>query len=88
MELLEVYETDGCIYMVFEYIPNGDVVSFVNKLGRLNESDARRIFQQLLNAVYFLHQNGICHRDIKLDNILLDELYNIKLIGKYINILL
>ncbi|KAK3090434.1 hypothetical protein FSP39_011834 [Pinctada imbricata] len=80
VELLQAFESDRCIYAVFEWIPNGDVTGFVNSLGRLSESDARRIFQQLLNVVSYLHENGICHRDIKLDNILLDEFYNIKLI--------
>jgi len=45
-----------------------------------NESKARGIMKQLLEVLTFLHQRHLTHQDIKLDNILLDEDHNIKLI--------
>ncbi|XP_033756694.1 CBL-interacting serine/threonine-protein kinase 20-like [Pecten maximus] len=79
LELYSVYSSATCYYLVLEYAPNGDLLTFVNKLGHLSEPDARRIFKQLLDIVSYLHENGVCHRDIKCENILLDQYYNIKL---------
>jgi serine/threonine protein kinase len=46
----------------------------------LTEAEAARIFAQLVEGVDYLHQNGIIHRDLKLENILLDKNRNIKII--------
>lgn len=43
------------------------------KDGRLDEDWARRLCRQLVSAVAHIHSKGICHRDIKLQNILLDN---------------
>ncbi|XP_060070661.1 uncharacterized protein LOC132550588 [Ylistrum balloti] len=79
LDVYSVYSSNDCYYLVMEYAPNGDLLTFVNKLGRLSEPDARRIFKQILDTVNYLHTNGVCHRDIKCENILLDRFYNIKL---------
>lgn len=50
--------------------------------GRMHETEARRVFKQILNAVGYLHRNGIVHRDLKAENLLLDRNNNIKLAGK------
>ena len=47
---------------------------------RIDEIDAISIFQQLINAIEYLHRIGIAHRDIKPQNILLDSKGNVKLI--------
>ena len=49
--------------------------------GRQTEDESRRLFQQVTAAVAYLHANGIVHRDIKAENVLLDRKSNIKLIG-------
>jgi len=45
----------------------------------LSESEARKSFKQLMEALKIMHDNGVCHGDLKLDNLLLDENYNIKI---------
>ena len=52
----------------------------MSEQNRINERAAGRIFIQLMNAVEYLHRLGICHRDLKPQNILLDVDYNIKLV--------
>lgn len=64
--------------LVLKYHSNGDLLDFVKKQ-KLDERVARYYFSQVLDAVEHLHQNGYCHRDIKIENILLDENYDLVL---------
>ena len=62
-----------------EYVSCGELLSFVRKRSKLNESTARFIFRQIIEALQFIHSQNIVHRDIKLDNILIDLQSNIKI---------
>lgn len=63
---------------VLEYQPNGDLLEYVKKC-RFDERAARFYFGQILDAMEYLHLNGFCHRDLKIENILLDENFNLVL---------
>ncbi|EGV99374.1 Sperm motility kinase X [Cricetulus griseus] len=65
--------------MVLEHAAGGDLVSYIGKVGHLQEEQAQHIFTQLVCVVHYCHDNGIAHRDNKLDNILLDDKGLIKL---------
>jgi serine/threonine protein kinase len=65
--------------IVMEYVPCGDLLSFVRKRSKLNEITAKFIFKQIIEALQYIHEHGIVHRDIKLDNILIDLNNNIKI---------
>jgi MAP/microtubule affinity-regulating kinase len=62
-----------------EYISCGDLLSFVKKRSKLSEPMAKFIFKQIIEALDYIHSKGIVHRDIKLDNILIDLQNNIKI---------
>ena len=47
---------------------------------QLTESEARRIFQQIISAIEYSHLHKMVHRDLKPENLLLDKDFNIKLI--------
>lgn len=64
--------------MALELAPNKEVIDFINHGGYLPEKIARFYFKQLLNAINFIHVSGLTHRDIKLQNILFNENFDIK----------
>lgn len=60
-----------CVAIVMEYARNGELFEYVQKRQRLPENEARTIMFQIFLAIDNLHSNGIVHRDLKLENILL-----------------
>jgi len=66
-------------YLVFELMTNGELIGYIQLTGRLSESIARFYFRQLIEAVEYLHLQGFAHRDIKAENMLLDESFQLKL---------
>lgn len=78
IELYEVLATKTKIYFVVELAAGGELFHEVAGKGRLSEDIARRYFRQLISAVKHCHSRGVFHRDLKLDNLLLDEDGNLK----------
>jgi serine/threonine protein kinase len=60
-------------------LANGDLYTAISKTGPFEESLARYYFKQLLEGLEHMHQKGIAHRDIKLENILFDENFDLKI---------
>lgn len=60
------------IGIVLDFASGGDMFAHIYKNGRLEERNAQRLFAQLVSGVHYLHQKGIVHRDLKLENLLLD----------------
>ncbi|XP_052205783.1 CBL-interacting serine/threonine-protein kinase 23-like isoform X2 [Diospyros lotus] len=60
------------IYIVLEFVTGGELFSKIASKVRLKEDEARKYFQQLINAVDYCHRRGIFHRDLKPENLLLD----------------
>lgn len=58
------------MYLVTEFVPGGDLYSLLSKVGSFDEDTAKIYTLQILNAMKYLRENGIIHRDIKPDNIL------------------
>ena len=80
IRLYSVKETPKEINIIMEYAKNGNLYQLIsrNKSG-FSEQKAFRYFIQVVNAVYFLHENQIIHRDIKPENLLISENGTIKL---------
>ncbi|WIA17833.1 hypothetical protein OEZ85_009339 [Tetradesmus obliquus] len=68
----EVFLTPTHLCIVMEYAAGGELFDRIVKAGRFSEDEARYFFQQLICGVDYCHQSGVCHRDLKLENTLLD----------------
>lgn len=66
-------------YMILEKCSNGALSKYVKNTGPFEEEVARFLFGQLCSAVHFLHSQEYVHLDLKLDNILCDDHFNLKL---------
>lgn len=66
------------IYLVTEYASKGEIFDHLVSNGRMKEEEAARVFAQIISAVDYCHCNGVCHRDLKAENLLLDNEMNIK----------
>ena len=69
----EVFEANNTAYYVMEYIKGDSLDGYVEKKGKLTEKETRELLWPILDAVKLLHQNRICHLDIKPANIMLSR---------------
>ena len=73
VKILYATENERYFDIVLEYSSKGNLFYFIQKNKNLSESNCFKIFIQIVNAIYFLHENNYIHRDIKPENILLFE---------------
>lgn len=76
----EVLEVENSVYLVMEFVPHGELFDYIKHKGRLSEPEAAHMARQLLLALSYCHHMGVAHRDVKPENILIDESGNIKLV--------
>lgn len=73
VQFINYHETEEHLYLVMEYIPCGDMMGYMHSHGTLPEDLARVMTRQILDALSYLHERNITHRDIKPDNILISS---------------
>lgn len=78
----EALDTPKQIYLVMEFVGGGSMHHFLKKRPgrRLEDSVAKRLFYQVCQGIRYLHDRHIVHRDVKLENLLLDEAGTVKII--------
>ncbi|KAG5733619.1 putative serine/threonine-protein kinase, partial [Termitomyces sp. T112] len=77
VRLYDVIETDKYIGIILEYASGGELFDHILAHRYLRERDAAKLFSQLISGVWYIHQKKIVHRDLKLENLLLDRHRNV-----------
>ncbi|KAJ3008659.1 serine/threonine-protein kinase KIN2 [Thoreauomyces humboldtii] len=78
--MYEVILQDDFYYLFLEYVDGGQMLDYMINHGKLKEKHARRFMRQIISAIDYCHQNSIVHRDLKIENVLIDKHGSIKLI--------
>ena len=73
------------IYLVFELVNGGDLFDYTIARGRLSEREARRIMREVVSAVAYCHAHMVVHRDIKLENLLMDKDGHARIAGMHLS---
>uniref|UniRef100_T1KGC2 non-specific serine/threonine protein kinase n=1 Tax=Tetranychus urticae TaxID=32264 RepID=T1KGC2_TETUR len=71
LRLYQVMQTDKYLMLVTEWCPGGEIFDHLVANGRMSEPQARGYFLQIIGAIEYLHNNGVVHRDLKAENLLL-----------------
>jgi serine/threonine protein kinase len=74
VEFVEYHDQGDYLYIIMEFVRQGDLQGYLNQHGSMEEHVARLMAQQILSALSYLHRAKITHRDIKPDNILISDL--------------
>jgi len=79
-KIIEVIEDESYVYMVLEYIRGEPLSAIIRKCGKINESYIKVWMKSIASTLNYLHGQGLIHRDIKPDNIMLSHDCEIKII--------
>ena len=66
-------DVEGMLYFVMGYVKGESLAERMRREGKLPEDDVRRILAEVADALHYAHKQGVVHRDIKPDNILLED---------------
>ena len=88
VQLYDLYKDALNYYILMEYCPNGELLSYIVGRRKVPESEAKIFFKHIMDGLLFVHSLGIAHRDLKPENILLDLEGHAKIsdfgLGKYV----
>ena len=77
VEMIDAYEKDGSVHIVTELLLGGDLLLSLRDRGSFSEDDARQIFIKVMESLSHVHAAGVVHRDVKLDNLVMVEPYDV-----------
>ncbi|KOX69596.1 Calcium/calmodulin-dependent protein kinase type 1 [Melipona quadrifasciata] len=70
VQLLETFEDKHKVYLVMELVTGGELFDRIVEKGSYTEKDASGLIRQVLEAVAYMHDQGVVHRDLKPENLL------------------
>ena len=79
VKLYDSFETNTHLCFVMELCAGGDILGFVRRRKKLDETVAKFLFKQVAKGLAYSHKNLVLHRDIKLENLLLDDEGTVKI---------
>lgn len=78
IKLHDFFEDDEYYYLIMDYCAGGDLFEYISNSARVKEVQAATVFQQIISAIQYCHSQGVAHRDLKPQNILITVFPNIK----------
>lgn len=69
--LYELFESSSCMWLILELVDGGDLNFFIGGHTHYTEKIIAHHFRQILEGLHYLHSQGVVHRDMKLDNVLI-----------------
>ncbi|CAD7937796.1 unnamed protein product [Amoebophrya sp. A25] len=78
VNLVQTLRDDEHVFLVMEYVSNGDLFDKIASRKGLAEVEAKYVFQQLLEALLYMHEEKVIHRDLKPENILVGKEVSVK----------
>ena len=79
VKLIESFKDEKRVYMVEQYAPGGDMLHYIQQQGVIDESVAREWILQVMDAICYMHESGMGHRDLKLENLLINTQWNLQI---------
>jgi|Transcript_10864 BR serine/threonine kinase len=79
IKIFDVLEDSKYLFLIIEYASRGELFNFLVQKRKIGNREALCFFQQIISGLEYCHMHRICHRDLKLENILLDLNYTIKI---------
>ncbi|RIB12453.1 kinase-like domain-containing protein [Gigaspora rosea] len=73
VRIYNLYNENDKIYLIMEYVKDGEFFDFISQKKKLSEYETRIVFKQLFDAIKYLHDHRIAHRDLKPENILMSN---------------
>ena len=83
IKMFEFFEDDNSVYILLEKLDGGELFDRIIEKEFFSEKEAAKVFKQILQAISYCHNNGVCHRDLKPENFIYatkDEDSDIKII--------
>lgn len=80
IQLYEIIETKKLLYLIMEYADGGELFDYIVNSSRIGEREACHIFQQIISGIEYIHKLNVVHRDMKPENLLIDNKKTIKIV--------
>eukprot|EP01125_Pyxidicula_operculata_P011497 TRINITY_DN3763_c0_g1_i1.p1 TRINITY_DN3763_c0_g1~~TRINITY_DN3763_c0_g1_i1.p1 ORF type:complete len:501 (-),score=102.54 TRINITY_DN3763_c0_g1_i1:219-1721(-) len=71
-KMFMTFNNEKCLYMLLEFVPGGELFTYIRKCGRLENNTTKFYIAQIVLILDYLHKNNIAFRDIKPENVLID----------------
>src|SRR4030095_12258013 len=73
VRIYDIGETDGMKFITMEYVDGGDLKTLISERGKTPSEEAVDIIRQICHALDAAHSEGVVHRDLKPQNIMMDH---------------